>query len=261
MLEEQRRAAVRALHHAVGDLADLELGAHGMRDAHQLTDRVDSRDEIRRSCRCSCGALAVVQRRDAEGERLPLHVRDAGVAHALARASRRQGSCRRSRADTGTRYDARSRGVRSRAARGGSRSDTECAPQLRAAWSSRARRSARRGAVTRSISRSPASRSSKLRAPKATMIPSQLSSASGRRSASATTGRTGSAARLRRACAQHWLREIGADHLSRERGLARDGSANVERARAEIDVHAARIDAATRAQRSPACATRGRCSR
>ena len=46
MLEQQRLAAARLLHHAVGDLAELELDAHRLPDAHELADGVDRRDEL-----------------------------------------------------------------------------------------------------------------------------------------------------------------------------------------------------------------------
>ena len=36
MLEQQRLAAARLFHHAVGDLAQLEIERHGMRNAHEL---------------------------------------------------------------------------------------------------------------------------------------------------------------------------------------------------------------------------------
>ena len=43
---KQRLAAARLLHHAVGDLAELELDAHGLANARELADRVDGRDEL-----------------------------------------------------------------------------------------------------------------------------------------------------------------------------------------------------------------------
>ena len=41
MLEEQRGTAAGHLHDAVGDLAQFEMHADGMRDPYELTGRVD----------------------------------------------------------------------------------------------------------------------------------------------------------------------------------------------------------------------------
>ena len=46
MLEQQRLAAARLLHHAVGDLAQLEIHRHRLRDAHELAGLLELRDEI-----------------------------------------------------------------------------------------------------------------------------------------------------------------------------------------------------------------------
>ena len=41
MLEQQRLAAAGLLHHAVGDLAQLEIDRHRLRDANELAGRVE----------------------------------------------------------------------------------------------------------------------------------------------------------------------------------------------------------------------------
>ena len=46
MLEQQRRPAAGLLHHAVGDLAQLEVRLHRLTDAHELTGRVERLYEL-----------------------------------------------------------------------------------------------------------------------------------------------------------------------------------------------------------------------
>ena len=46
MLEEQRGAAARHLHDAVGDLAQLEVDTYRMRNAHEVARRVYGVNEL-----------------------------------------------------------------------------------------------------------------------------------------------------------------------------------------------------------------------
>src|SRR5262249_47749917 len=49
LLEQQRLAAVRLLHHPIGDLAQLEVHRHRLLDAYELTRLIQLRDECRES--------------------------------------------------------------------------------------------------------------------------------------------------------------------------------------------------------------------
>ena len=59
MLEQQRRPAAGLLHHAIGDLRHLELGAHRLANPHQLADALDGGDELRQRVEAHADRTAV----------------------------------------------------------------------------------------------------------------------------------------------------------------------------------------------------------
>ena len=78
LLEEQRLAAARLLHHAIGDLAQLEIERDRLPNANELTGLLELRDEFGESVDAHDGGqtrsapcVPRVDRGDAEGERTP----------------------------------------------------------------------------------------------------------------------------------------------------------------------------------------------
>ena len=60
LLEQQRRTAARRFHHPIGDLGDLEMGAHRLANPHQLADPFDRGDEIRQRIETHAGRRVAV---------------------------------------------------------------------------------------------------------------------------------------------------------------------------------------------------------
>src|SRR5262250_420763 len=86
MLEEQGFPSPWLLHHAIGDLTQLEIHRYRLRDANQLARLVERVDEcaqvIEGHVPVVSGPAAGVNRGDAKREHAPAYVAEARVAHA-----------------------------------------------------------------------------------------------------------------------------------------------------------------------------------
>ena len=134
--------------------------------------------------------VAGVNRGDAERQRFPAHVDEAGGAHRARQILLHRESARPIAAGSDTPCGDRSRAGRQPAAPCGSTRDTRRARRPSAASRTRGSRTARPARARDTPPRSASARLATLRMPNATIAPATLSSASGSSSASAVTGAT-----------------------------------------------------------------------